>query len=477
MAAAAVDSFCMRARLADPDRPPSRLASCRIARAAHRFAPHLAVVGLLLVLLVPVIAAQRGGTAGAKDQEYFHLPTIVEYAGDFPGVDLDEHNGAMSPGYHLVLTPVGRYLSTDRPVLIAFAAIFTLLLGAALVSLFARYVDGWLAFALTLPVVCSHYVVQGGGWLITDNAALLFVVLTLGSCLAIVRGRDRFAAAGLSSLAAVWIRQIHFWTAGLIALAWLLGPRDRRTLPRAGLAILLPVLGLAALVAAWGSITPPRFRDETSFQPSAIAFALALIGPFGTPYLVAAWRSTRGAARAIPRDRLALAAGAFGALSALAVPTSASDEARRTGGGLWLAVEKAPVVADRSLLLAALAAWGGVVVVQWWRIHRDGERRPEAILVLLGLAGFVAAHVFAPDVYQRYYEPVFLIGLGLLTALALGARGAAVPAVRRRALLAVGVLTLVQLAGTAVEVYRSMADAPPIERSYEETPTTLEDGD
>jgi hypothetical protein len=449
-------------------RAPSCKASAILGRRRLHLLPLGALVAAFVVLLVPVLVAQRGGTAGAKDQEYFHLPTIRTYADDLPAVDIDDHGAAMGPAYHLVMAVAQRVVGRERAALQAVAALFTLALLAAAYLLAVRWVDPWLAVALVAPLACSHYVLQAAGWLNTDNLALLFVVLALGAALGAVRTGRGLVAAGASATAAVLVRQVHLWLAGVILVAGVLAPdagSRRRPLVRAAAAALLPVAGLLLLVAAWGGVNPPDFRGSAAFRPAAVPFMLALAGLFGTPYLLATgWWSPRALL-----GRGSLTAAALGALTALVPFTAASEDDGHTGGGLWQAIDRAPTVADRSLLLAALAAWGAAVLLAWWRVHRGGPREREATLLFVALGGFTAAHVAVFDVYQRYLEPLVLVVLLLLGAITLASR-AGEPQVRRRAFAALAVLTAIQLAGIASEVYRAMGDAPPIERAYPDAP-------
>src|SRR5207249_1269288 len=88
-------------------------------------------------------------------------------------------------------------------------------------SLLMLRLDPWRSLACTSPLLGSSIVLSGSVWLTTDNAAWMFVALALGSAALTAVTPGRIARAGIWSALAVFIRQIHIWVIGPIALAGL----------------------------------------------------------------------------------------------------------------------------------------------------------------------------------------------------------------------------------------------------------------
>jgi hypothetical protein len=426
-------------------------------------APELLLVAIFVALVVPVIVSGGGGTAGARDERQFHLATIRVLGDELPRPDLVHIGTATSPGFHLALSVVARLIGDDRALLEAVGSLFSLAMLLVAYGLVARYADRWLALALILPLLFSHYVLQSAAWLNTDNTAVLFVLLTLAAALTVeATGRGLFRG-GVWVFCAVWVRQLALWAAGPFLFAAAVagrlvpglgrsdpGARDYRPLMLAGVALLPALASLAALAQAWGQLTPPLFAEQSGLSPAALPFALALAAIFGSFFALCVARRDD-----LLRGRAPVVAASVGAVLALAAPTSETvDLQRRTGGGLWKLVAAGPVVADRSVVIAVLAPLGGIVLVALWRAaSRRAPSRPAAVL-FVAMLSLAFAQAATTRTYQRYFEPALLVLLALLTALALrelppDARGAA----RLRTIRVMAALALLQFVGCVWVVY------------------------
>lgn len=420
-----------------------------------RRAPELLLTALFVALVLPVIlVGGDGDTAGYDDEQIYHLRTVTEdLAPHLPTPDIDEIHVATTPGLHLVVAVFARLVSDDRAAIEAFASLFSLAMVLAVYWLIRRFAGPWLAFVLTLPVLLSHYVLQSAAWLNTDNAALLFIVLTLGVALTIAeRGARRrdLALGGLFVLVGAGIRQLALWAAGpfVFAAAVAGGVLERRRpelrLPALALLASLPAVALLAyLVARWGQLTPPVVAGQSGTSFAALPFTLAVVGVFG-PFFAACV-----AGREDLRGRAPLLAAAGGALLAFAVPTNHDDSpphGRRTGGGIWELAERVPDVAQRSFAIAALAAVGGAVLVVLWRAAARNGMQRQAAVVLVAVGCLAVAQAGAIRTYQRYFEPPLLICLALLLTFA--------PARPSRTRIAIAALCALQLAGCIAVVYR-----------------------
>lgn len=429
-----------------------------------RHAPELLLALLFVAMVAPIIAVhQTYGPAGADDEAHFHLPTILALAAGLPSPDLVHLHTATTPGFHLVLAVFARLVTGDARALEAAGAVFSLAMVLVAYRLLARFLDRALALLATLPLLLSHYVLQSAGWLNTDNAAALFVVLAVGTALRVAHGEQHFARGGAYVFLATWVRQPAIWTAGPFVAAAALagrlvprvsapGPRTLRPLAKAALALVPAVAALVVFAAIWGQLTPPAFASQSGTSPAALPFTLALAGAFGCFFAV--W-SVRREDLVVGRAPLVAAAG--GLALALAAPTSETSHLQaRTGGGLWKIVKHTPVVADRSVVIAVLAPLGAVLLVALWRAAARAGGAPQAAVPLVAIASLAVAQAGTVRTYQRYFEPILLVLLALLAALGpLGTRGAD-PALRRRALVALGLLCGLQLAGCVAVVYSAV---------------------
>lgn len=394
----------------------------------------LALMLLVLAVALPIALSGRNGTSEADDQNAWHLPVIRTMATQWPRVDLVNYESATAPGYHLLLAALTRAGVNDRAGLQVVNAILSALLGPVLFLFLRRFADSLPAFVLALPIVCSPYVISSAAWVTTDDVALLLVLLAL---ILPVTGAVTLRCAmafAIPAAAAVFVRQVHLWPVGAMALAGALGsplglfaPRSMRSavdLPprwsRLGLACVAgaaPVAVVGILALMWDGLTPPYFRDFHDSGPNLAtpAFALALAGFF---LLVLRPGRLITALVELPRRRdvrLAIAL-ALGASVALVVPTDYDMAAGRWGGALWQVVRLAPSIGDRSpviLLLAALGAAAGLIL--WRDAVRGGAGREVAVLgaaiILLVVVQSANAQCF-----QRYLEPPLLAALALAIA-------------------------------------------------------------
>lgn len=436
---------------------------------------------LFAVFAAPLVWSGWLKGRGAHDQVNYHEPAVREFAREWPRPDVSDYDSATTPGYHLALAGVCRFVAEDRRALQAAGALFTL----GLLWLFGREVArraerggdaGWAgAASLALPLACSLYVFSAGVWLLPDNAGWLGVLGVLALALRAAEGRRWWlwmAAGGLVLLGLVLVRQVHLWAAGALwasAAAWRAGGGvgagvgvgvgvglDVRATLRRGvvaLAVTLPAfVAVAWFVRLWGGLTPPTFQAKLhGGNAAAPAFILALAGvfagvllPWVVPAVAGLWRAWSGAGR-----WAVLGAAGVGLAAALAAPTTFNIEAGRYSG-LWNVVramdERGVVLMGRtSPLILGLAPLGAAALAGLlWRAGRA-----EGAVLGAAVAGFVAAQTASQDLWQRYNEPFVLMVLALLCA------GRA-PAWGRRAGVGSGVVLAVLLAVvTAGSLWRS----------------------
>ncbi len=399
---------------------------------------------LFAILVWPVVLIAQGTlgdgapdvkypTSEMGDQRNYHEPTILAFAEQWPSVDLVNYPSATSPGYHLLMALVARYMSHDLVVLQFAGSLLSFGLLLVVWGYGARHARAWPALGLVLPLVASSYVIGSGIWLVTDNAGLLFVCLALGGAMMVQPTAMRTARWGLYATCAVGIRQIHVWVAAPVILAALLasplsrfaprplGSGSKQSLSWAGFFTALPVLLLPLVMVGlfiwlWGGLTPPAYADlhSTGLAPVSSLVALALVGSFGVfflPTFCPKWTDI------LKVDRWLVVAVVLAIAVSLTIPTSFDISRGRWGGAIWELVRRMPDVAGRSIVFPPLAALGAVVLVHAWRAAGRAGRAREATVLLLSLLGWMIAESVNTQSGQRYCEPMILVGLAWLAAL------------------------------------------------------------
>lgn len=376
---------------------------------------HARSIVLIMLLLLTVataglIAAGTDGGRARYDQDNFHVPVILKFAGEMPRPDLRDYKSATTPLYHLLLSFVG-VINGSTAVLRAAGFLFTL----ALV--------GWLGMAgagrgaggsgeravLAIPFACSMYVFSSAAWVLPDNAGWLGVLAVLVVSLRPKVDGRMLVAGGAALLALVLTRQVHLWAAApLWVAAWMAGGPKRVAWTMGAVAATLPAIAaVGAFAWVWGGLVPPSFQGQypRAVNPAAPAFVLALVGGFGVVFM--GW--VVPAMRAKPGWGWWVGAGALAGLAvAVAVATSFDKEAGRWSG-IWNIARELPAPGGRSVVIVPLAVLGGAVVGAFGA----ALPRREAAVMGAALAGFIAAQSASLQLWQRYNEPFVLMLLAL----------------------------------------------------------------
>lgn len=433
----------------------------------------VALVGVYLALVVPVILSGRGGPSEAFDQDNHHLVVIRTMAEQWPAVDVVDYASATSPGYHLAMAVVGRAASPgdpggERAVTIMRLANAMLSLGLLLVAWWgaSRIAGPLVGLALVAPLVFNPYFLGAAIFLTTDNAALFFVALAMTGLLRREVTPLRGVGLGLAACAAVGVRQIQAWVAApvgaacllasplrLLAPSWMRPDRDAPARPLMAvvgvIAGLAPLALLAWFVWRWGGLMPPRYAamHNAGMNPATFALAFALAGGLGLFVVPMASLDLRRDLR----SRVAIALALAGALAATLVATDFAPQ-ERAYGAVWRIVERTPAIGGRSLVLIPGAIVGGLLLGALWSAANRRGRGPTSALLLLSMLGWALAQSFNSMAWQRYFEPFLLVALAWLVASARG-RDAPRP---RWAWAGPAALALIELALSGASLYREV---------------------
>lgn len=442
---------------------------------SERTSPRAHRAGLVAGVLVAVFLScaavvwwsglDRG--RGQFDQINFHLPVIRKFAAEWPRVDVRDYQSATTPGYHLALAALARAGADSTMVLRIAGSIFTIgmlgLLGGMIARRGAAAGHGAAVLVLLgLVTASSMYVFAPGAWLQPDNAGWLGVLAMIALTWPLVDGAklstSRLIACAVVLTSLVCVRQSHAWAGGLVVLgAWLGAITQRADLRTkaargalAALACVPAALVLGWLVMMWGGLTPPSFRTQhAGGNPATPAFALSLLAVYSV--FMSGWMIS-GDMRRLREHKWWILVGAFIGLACALVPaTTYLYESRASG--LWNIVKamdaRGLVRFERtSPLIVVLSTLGGACAAVW--IMSLGRLR--AMYALGLLCGFVLAQSANANAWQRYLEPLLLMGITLIAA----GQGANTGAGRRARVLGIwriagpGALALV-LAGLTVQ--------------------------
>ena len=150
------------------------------------------------------------------DQKLYHLAAIRQFAQQWPDFDFWHYMSATTPGYHLLMAAVMKFVSPSlmalQAVAIAIAGLLLGLLGCAV----GRRTTPLLAAAFCLPLLCNMYVVDSGAWLLPDDLGWVGVLAILLIALRPKLSVAWMLAGGVILLGLVFVRQSHLWAAAML---------------------------------------------------------------------------------------------------------------------------------------------------------------------------------------------------------------------------------------------------------------------
>jgi hypothetical protein len=165
----------------------------------------------------------------------------------------------------------------------------------------------------------------------------------------------------------------------------------------------------------WGGLVPPTFGGDLVQQTGPNwgmpALSFGVLGVIGACYVGYWGPQALIEVRARPALLAAPAMGfALGLIAGLLPPTSASVPEGRFGG-LW-ALANLVVVADRSVVIALLAAGGGAITGVVWLATSPRDRW----VLTAAVAGAVASMTANAFAFHRYIEPLALVLFAFIAA-------------------------------------------------------------
>lgn len=366
------------------------------------------------------------------DQNLFHYQVVHRFWVEWPTPDITNYGVATGPGYHVLLAGLATLFGPD----LLWMRLVSLLIGTGF--LFA--VAGWMtrvasprtAALLTMPLAASPYVIGSGAHVHTDTAGWACGAAVFGFAVFGAFSKRGLFATSLLLVMAVAVRQSLICMAGPLIFAGLLRSRFAPRIVRNDGAeptwgpffgALLASSGGAAVLFMfmwlWGGLVPPIFQDyhAGALSLSALGFGFAVFGLYA-PFFIVTVPNPIALFKRYARWLILLAIA--GALLVL-IPESAPDEAAgRTGGPLWRLAERGPIIANRSLVLAAFAAWGAVAFGIMFAGVAERGRLRSALILACGWFAVLSTLLANTQSFQRYFDLPALLVLAWFSALAIG---------------------------------------------------------
>lgn len=384
---------------------------------------NLLIILLFFSIVIPGIIWDKSNTVHAEDQNLYHLHQIEIFVKKPFLWSNYASTTATTPGHHLALSWVSEHFADGKvgpkvlPIRIA-NALFSL--GLLLALWWLTYLGGTGSVIestyLVLPLLFSYQFLGSAIWVMTDNAALLWVCLTLWSLtLPAPFSRENFtlSLAGIFAALAVAWRQTHIWLLAPIFLR--VFKVDGRQKWQLYLATLLPpLLVLGYFMSLWHGVTPPEFQSERppGFNLAVPTFVISLFGVFGFFYI--GYLSTE--LRKIKTRKtlwLIVISVIVGFGIAALFPSSYDPDAGRRGGWLWEIAKRLPNIYDRSVLFLVLCPLGTVLISLWCKAT---YRNKNDFVIIVSMIAWIAINTISVVAFQRYYEVLILITLTFLAS-------------------------------------------------------------
>jgi hypothetical protein len=391
---------------------------------------NLMIALIFIAIVIPGIIYDRNNTFQAIDQNGYHLPQVEIFVNDplkfgqtYPSTT------ATTPGHHLILSWVAKTFNNGQADSQAFSvrlvnALFGL--GLLLSLWWLIYLGGSINLVqstyLVLPFLFSYQFLGSAIWVMTDNASLLWVTLTLLLLLlplSLNRDRWAFPLAGIFASLAVFYRQTHIWL--VIPILWRLLQRSiqRFNLSLYVLTLLPLLLVLGYFLTLWHGLLPPEFVGEhlsksSKFNFTVLPFVTSLFAIFSLFYL---GYLIEGLKKIETSElyKILLVSVIVGLAIAIWFPSNYDRAAGRYGGWLWIFVKNLPTIQNRSVLFLVLSPLGTVLISLWYKVTLQNKNSND-VLIFLSMMAWSVVNATSMRTYQRYYEPLILITLAFLAS-------------------------------------------------------------
>ncbi len=372
------------------------------------------------ILGTPLIWSGHSSNLSADEAAYY-LPAVEQLRGKWPSLDLvADSRSATAPGYPYLLAGVSQITGAEVWKLRSL----TWLVSAGVLAV------GWRvlrssghphALWALAPLTLSNFFVKSSGFVVTDNAALLFVSIALAALFFQSQVRSHWTAAVATALA-VTVRQTAIWiTAPALWSIWRDRGKPRRSARLA--AWLLPIVPLGVLIAAWRGLVPPIWRAEqyatNGITVTSLLYLALVLLTLGAPFYAAL--CTREELRNDLRSPLVRGLMLAGLALVVLGNSAPNFETGHWGGYWWNLAARLPVFGSVSLLFLVCVPFGFGLFGALARRLSEHAARPTAELWCMAFAAWAATTCANRLIFHRYFEPTTLVFLICWLALVLRA--------------------------------------------------------
>ncbi|MBV6459641.1 MAG: hypothetical protein HONBIEJF_02792 [Fimbriimonadaceae bacterium] len=372
----------------------------------------------LLIMAVPFLVvwvAMRGLTdqflsTSVADEDYYHWPSILQFAQEWPSPDLVNYRSATGPLFHLIFAWFYRcgmdmWMLRSINMVVSYLGILVLYRIMVQIGTSRTY-----ALILSTLFAISPYFFGSSFVLMTDNLA---VALALGSLYGIylLKSNPKTTTLVWTCLliaAALMTRQFYAWL--LPPLLWVIykAPATKIWKVVAALLAVATTIPIGMLMLQWRGPVPPEFQEAHAAtglgDMTGTMLLLSLIGAYS---LLIAPSEVFNRRNVSNRRLWAFIVTVLSTWIALFIKPVPPGNVRRDGWLVKLSTLVKVKVGASSILLYLLGAIG---LGYLWR--RWPDRRDHAIPFLC-IVGCSLVSLRTTGYFQKYYDPLALIFLFL----------------------------------------------------------------
>jgi len=372
----------------------------------------------LLIMAIPFLVvwvAMRGLTdqflsTSVADEDYYHWPSILQFAQEWPHPDLTNYRSATGPLFHLIFAWFYRlgfdmWMLRSINMVISYFGILVLYRIMIQTGTSRTY-----ALILSTLFAVSPYFFGSSFVLMTDNLA---VTLALGSLYGIylLKGSPRTLTLVWTSAliaGALLTRQFYAWL--IPPILWVIYKAPRSPAWKAGAVGLTAAstIPIGMLMLRWHGPVPPEFQEAHAAtglgDMTGTMLLLSLIGAYS---LLIAPSEVFNRRNVSNRRLWAFIVTVLATWVALFIKAVPPGNVRRDGFLVKLSTFLKLKIGASSVLLYALGAIG---LGYLWR--RWPDRRDHAIPFLC-IVGCSLVSLRTTGYFQKYYDPLALIFLFL----------------------------------------------------------------
>lgn len=370
-----------------------------------------------VVLLVPfavMVVLLRGLSVTlpvfhGTDELFYHLPLIRAFAQGITIARLQDYLSGSGPLYYIVMAGVAILTGGSLVALRLANVLVSYICALAAYIYLSRRMPGrdTLALGLALVVTLSPYVFSASFILLTDNLALLFVILCLASV-------DRYAerwrggpvlSAALALCAATLTRQPSLYLLAPMIVGLSIARGTHRQTAASIALFCAAIAPLLALIVLWGGLVPPSAQavhtPVVAVNLRIVLFGVAVWGLYSlamTPWrTLADWVRIR---RRFVYESLAACVGGLLMLGMVPLAVKANDD-----GYLWQLAAALPTAAGSNILFVFLVPVGIFTLYRLLVV----DRRWIELAAVAGLLASVAANQLT---FQKYVDPMTILLIG-----------------------------------------------------------------